>query len=373
MITVTGYKLNFKLSQPLAISFHTFYYRESVLVELLHQNLVGIGEAAPFEPITGDSQQDVINQLKTLTELPLNPRTDDIEKLHILLKQRHISQTLRAAFDFAYHDLLGKMQAVPIYKLYSDKATLVDNSVTVLIKDSLEETAQDARNIYKQYPDLKILKIKLKGEKKDIERAKAIKSVSPEQMTFSLDANQGFNDPYLAVEVLTKAASILENVSIVEEPCPKGQLEKLKYVKNHVKDFLVFADESAATIDDVKKVVKKSAAHGVNIKLQKAGGIWPAKQIADICDKKGLKVMVGCMLEGPIGIAAGIHFVASTPNVVSSDLDSDLDMPKHTNQVAEFKDGARIPPITAGLGVAPRFNLISKLKEKGDVVFEKVG
>lgn len=372
MITLKSFKLNFKLDEPIAVSFHTFYYRESVLIQLCYKNFIGYGEAAPFKPITGDSQEDVIQQLKTLKELNLNPDKNSVEDLHSLLDKKQVSQTLRTALDFAFHDLIGKVKKIPVYKLYASQPFLVNNSVTVFIKDNTDETAKDSQKLYASYPDLKLLKIKLKGEKHDIERAKAIKKVSPRHMWFSVDANQGFKDPKEAIEVLNEIKRVLVNIDIVEEPCPKGDLDKLRYVTENIKGMLVFADETAATIDDAKKIIKAKAAHGINIKLQKAGGIYKGKQIAKLCTENGLKMMVGCMLEGPSAIAAGVHFVVSTPGIISSDLDSDLDMPKHENGKILFKNGQRIPSKSFGLGVTYNFDEIKKLQDSGVVVFEEI-
>lgn len=365
------YKLNFRLPEPISISFHTFYYRENFLVELKYKNHTGFGEAAPFKLITGDGPKDVVQEAKEIKNFPLDPTHDSLEDLHNFLNDRITSQTLKAAIDFAYHELIGKLKGIPVYKLYTSKPKLVNNSVTIFVKETPQETAQDAENVFKKYPDLKILKIKLKGEK-DLERTRAIKKVSPAHMKFIVDANQGFSDEKQAVEDLTKIGEILQNVILVEEPCPKGQLDKLKYVTDHVKHMLVFADESAATIEDAKKVIQAKAAHGINIKLQKAGGIWPAKQIASLCQEAGMKIMVGCMLEGPLGIAAGTHFAVSTPNLILSDLDSDLDMPIHTTGNAGYKNGQRIPSDKPGLGISFDYDKLEKLKTYGEIIYEKI-
>ena len=44
--------------------------------------------------------------------------------------------------------------------------------------------------------------------------------------------------------------------------------------------------------------------HGINIKLNKAGGLTPARRMIDRARELGLQVMVGCMTESSIGISA---------------------------------------------------------------------
>jgi L-alanine-DL-glutamate epimerase-like enolase superfamily enzyme len=216
------------------------------------------------------------------------------------------------------------------------------------------------------------MKIKLSGNDEDIDKIKAIKSVTPAGLGFIVDANQGFKDPKEAVAVLNKIGEILKNVAGVEEPMPKGEYDDIKYVKENVKDMLIFADETVAVFEDAKKLIEKEAAHGINIKLQKAGGIWQGKRIAEIAQKAGVKVMVGCMLEGPLAIGAGIAFADSTANVVLTDLDSDLGMKKHTLVQYPFEDGERKTLDAPGLGVEYDEKVISDLVASGELIWEKV-
>ena len=372
MIEVSAYRYEYKLDEPLSISFHTWYYRENVIVKLRFGSFCGYGEAVPFKGITGDSQAEVIEEVKMIKKLDLDPMTIDAEAFHLYLRKMGIeSTTLYAALDFAYHDLLGKIKKLPTYSLYSDHINYVPNSVTVFLKESVEDTVSEAVRIMKRYPHLKVMKIKLKGEG-DIERCRAIRNVIEKDISFILDANQGFDDPREAVNVINQLSLILGRIILVEEPCPKGEIDKLKYVKEHVNDTLIFADESAVDINDVKMIINRQAADGINIKLQKTGGIWPARVIAEECKKHGLKVMVGSMLEGPLAIAAGVHFGASTDNVILTDLDMDLDMKQHSETIIEFADGGRFPSKLFGLGIEFDEKAVEQLKSDKILIFDKI-
>lgn len=371
MISVRLFSLKMKLKEPLSISFHTWHYSENVLVQLDYNGLKGIGEAAPFPLITGDSFDDVASEGKALPPLPLDPAKDAPAALHDFLDTHCQAHTLKAAIDFAYHDLIGKLRGIPAYQYYRKESRSIDNAVTVFIKDSEQKTRGEAQRIFSLYPNLRLLKIKLKGEG-DIKRVQVIKSVAPHHVKFILDANQGYHDPREAVDAIDEMCAILGDVVLVEEPCPKGELDKLAYVSNHVSSTMIFADESAATVADAKHVIDRRAAHGINIKLQKAGGIWPAKSIATLCDTAGLKVMVGCMLEGIVGITAGVHFAASTENVILTDLDMDLDNPRISHGGALFDGVSRIPSDRPGLGIELDDNALDILSQRGEVFFDEL-
>lgn len=371
MIQITAYRLNVKLDNPITISFHTWRFIENVLVSLRFRDLEGLGEAAPFKPITGDSQEELVSILRELPVLEIDPQKDSLDILHAFLEKRVPSQTLKAAIDFAYHDLLGKMRNVPCYRLYAKRPTCVPNTITLFIQSSPSEVERAAAEIFKKYPHLKILKIKLKGEN-DLERVRAIRGVAPAGMAYTLDANQGFVDPRAAVSVINGIVAELGNVLLAEEPCPKGQLEKLRYVKENVEGTLIFADESAATLDDARRVIAAQAAHGINIKLQKAGGIWPGKLIAGLCEKAKLRVMVGSMLEGPLANMAGVHFVASTPQAMISDLDMDLEMPEHVQGRAAFVNGVRLPNQGSGFGIHYDHDRIRSMMQSGTLIYERI-
>ncbi len=368
MITLNLFHIYFPKLKPLKISLGEFA-RETYLVILTYNGLKGVGGAYPFKPITGDTPKLLISEANKITNIPLNPKKDGPKKLHLFLDKKIKSKTLQAAVDSAYHDLLGKVQKVPTYKLYSKKSFSALNSVTVFLQDSMKATKLGAMNIYEQVPDLKILKIKLSG-KDDLKRVKVIKEVSPTGMKFILDANQAYKDPKKAVKVLEAINKILKNVILVEQPCPKDDLKSLKYVTDNLKGMMVFADESVATFEDAKKVISKKAAHGINIKLQKAGGIYPSMQIAKLCKEHDVKIMVGAMIEDTIGLTACAHFAAANSNVVLTDLDTDLDTPKYISGGSYLGDGKRKISLRHGLGIG--FDLKKLNKYKKDVVYKKL-
>ncbi len=61
----------------------------------------------------------------------------------------------------------------------------------------------------------------------------------------------------------------------------------------------------------------------VNIKLAKTAGISQALALADLSKAFGVQCMIGCMLEGPISVAAGVHVASAKADIITMlDLDA---------------------------------------------------
>lgn len=366
-----AWKYNLKLNEPFKIAFHTFTHQQNVLLKLHYGEHVGMGEAAPFPQVTGDSQEEVIQELAALKPIPINPETSDIYDFHKYLDDHISTPTARTALDFAWHDLIGKLKGIPVHKLYREMLYSAPESFTLGIKTP-EETGAEAHQVAGRFPELQVLKIKLKGDEHDIERAEHIWTALPRKMQFMIDANQGFSDPEKAVRILESIEEILGSVILVEEPLIKGDLEGMREVKNRLNNMLVFADESAVNLADTKRIIANEAADGINIKLQKAGGILPGKRMAEAAEDAGLKVMAGCMLESPLAITAGVHFVSCTPNVIVTDLSADLLTDSPAKSSATFTHGKRIPPKLPGLGFEFDQQKTELLIRNKQLIFERM-
>ena len=86
-----------------------------------------------------------------------------------------------------------------------------------------------------------------------------------------VDANEGWKDPEIAVRKIEWLAS--RGVELVEQPMPAAMLEETAWVRERV-DVPLFADEACGRAHDIPRLA--GAYDGVNIKLDKAGGIREA-------------------------------------------------------------------------------------------------
>ncbi|MDR3501182.1 MAG: enolase C-terminal domain-like protein [Legionella sp.] len=366
------YRLKYKLPQPLSIATYTWTHLETILVQLRYNNFIGRGEAAPFTLMTGETYDYVVSQLQKFKQCLINPN----ESPHVfyqLLQENIQSSHAAAALDAAFHDLLGQMKNMPVYALFGKVKNLTPNSLTIPVLD-LEETKEFAMKIRQHYPQVQLIKIKLDNDKNSPEIAKIIKSVFAKNVAYVLDPNQCFKDSREAIEALKEIQSILGTVVAIEQPVEKHDYQGLLDIKNQLDGVNIYADESIVGMDDLEQLIRMNAVNGINIKIQKAGGIWKARLMAQRAQEAGLKVMVGCMMEGPLGVSAGIHFAASMPNVVFTDLDSDLFLFQHFKKPiftqSPYVQGMRIPFEKPGLGVEVNEDVLEHLARQNELVYE---
>lgn len=109
----------------------------------------------------------------------------------------------------------------------------------------------------------------------------------------------------------------------------------------------VLVDESCVVPADVPRVAPY--VDGINIKLMKCGGIYPALQMIYVARAHHLKVMMGCMIESSTAITAAAHL---SPLLDYADLDGNLLIDDDPTDGVTVEDGKLVLPTKAGLGLA---------------------
>ena len=133
-------------------------------------------------------------------------------------------------------------------------------------------------------------------------------------------------------------------VEYCEQPLPAGDSDGAALKK--ASPMPIYVDEDCHTLADVAACA--SIAHGINIKLAKSGGIREAVRMAHAARALGLGVMLGCMVETGLGIAAGAAIASLCDHV---DLDGNLLIARDPWQGVELVDGVQLPSEEPGLGV----------------------
>jgi L-alanine-DL-glutamate epimerase-like enolase superfamily enzyme len=196
----------------------------------------------------------------------------------------------RNALDCALWDLEAQRSGRPVWALAGLPEPRALTTAFTISLDAPEVMAQAARVAAER--GFRLLKCKLTGEG-DRARIEAVRSGAP-GVKLVVDANESWG----ALDIAAEAQALHRlGVTLIEQPLPAGSDGALAGISAPVP---FCADESCQSLSDLDHVAGYQA---INIKLDKAGGLTEALDMARVAKERGLKLMVGCMLGTSLGIA----------------------------------------------------------------------
>ena len=312
------------LEEPFTIAIGTKYKIENVIITIrLENGIEGFGEAAPLEPINGENRETVLAALESCRDFLIGKGISGFRQISQQLKRVfNVQATARCAVEMALLDAFSKTLKLPLYVLLGGAEDILETDYTVDIVPALTAHTNAAKLCEKGY---RILKTKVgKNFIEDIDRILAIKHGAP-GCRLILDANQGYT-PMQAVRFLKELEKKEIIPELFEQPVVKHDIQGMKFVRDH-SIVPIAADETVFTSADALKVVQSGCADMINIKLMKSG-IVEALDIVAIAKSANIGLMIGCMLETRLGLAASVHFAAGTGGFSFVDLDPHLDPDK---------------------------------------------
>jgi len=318
------------LAETFTISRESQDEVELTQIELLHDGVSGFGEAAPIARY----DESAASALAWLESVEPGDDPWALDELAATLPPGE--QAARAALDAALHDLQGKLAGLPVWRLLGLRRDGPPTSWTVWLGDP-DDMARRAQAAERR--GFRRLKLKLGGrDGLDLERVRAVRSVT--ELPLQVDVNEYWS--------LDEALELLPQMDLqyCEQPLPArdpggAELKRRSPVP-------IFVDEDCHTLADVAACAE--IAHGITIKLAKSGGMREAVRMANAARALGLGVMLGCMVETGLGIAAGVQIASLCDHV---DLDGNLLLASDPWPGVEFADGVQRPSDRPGLGVAP--------------------
>jgi L-alanine-DL-glutamate epimerase-like enolase superfamily enzyme len=305
-----------------------------VEVEIRHEGTSGYGEAAPI-----DRYDESAESALAYAESVAGDLGDDPFALEEVMQRLPAEQfAARSSIDAALHDLCGKLIGEPAWRLLGLERLGPPTSWTIGLADP-DEMARKAEQA-NAGGRFRRLKLKLGGrDGLDIERVRGVRGVT--EVPLRVDVNE-----YWSLEEALDALPQLEELGVdyCEQPLPAGDPDGVELKKRS--PLPIYVDEECHTLHDVAGCV--AIAHGVNIKLAKSGGIREAVRMSHAARALGLGVMLGCMVESGLGIAAGAAIASLCDHV---DLDGNLLIASDPWPGVELVDGVQTPSEEPGLGV----------------------
>jgi L-alanine-DL-glutamate epimerase-like enolase superfamily enzyme len=337
------------LSTPYTIAYETITEVTNVFIKIeTSKGIIGYGCAAPDKAVTDETAPQVLDSLENIV-IPGIIGSDPLRAAYIMA---HLEKTLTrhpsvlAAVDMALYDILGKVAGLPVWKLLGGYRDFIKTSMTIGIMN-VDQTIQEAT----RFIDQGFTCLKIKGGKdveEDILRVNELRAHVGPSIELRFDGNQGYSvdDTLYFLKQTTGAA-----LELIEQPIAKGEMGLLEKITNSA-SLPVMADESLMSLRDAFRLARKDVVDMVNVKLMKVGGISAALQINAVARSAGLEVMVGCMDEAALSIAAGLHYALSRPNIDYADLDGHIGLQHDPSKDSVIlKQGILYPTNQPGLGI----------------------
>ena len=242
---------------------------------------------------------------------------------------------LKCGIDLLAWDRFGQAEGASVRELLE-----ITQSEPVATAFSIGIGPSDVMQVQvRERHDFAVYKIKV-GFDGDIDAVAAVRQVT--DVPLYVDANGGWS-----VEEACQKLPLLEKMGVVlcEQPIFSGVRSDWERIRS-VTQMPVIVDEYLQRPEDVAHWA--GWVDGINVKLQKCGGITPAWETIRRARDEGLRVMIGCMIESAVGIAAAAQLAPLADYV---DLDSNLYLTNDPYEGILCVDGLLQMSGRPGLGV----------------------
>jgi len=343
------------LHTPFVTSLRTAHVAETLVVRLIDSDgVVGWGEAPQVWKVTGDS----IAGSQACFDGPLGEALIGAPAVSptALTIQEAVAgnNAAKMAADIALHDILARRAGVTMAEHLArleQRQPQLGETVTTDVTLSLDEPeAMAAAAVARVGDGFTTLKLKVgRDVDGDIARVRAVREAVGPQIMLRVDANQGWESAKAAVAAIQGMTPY--GIELVEQPNHRRQYHALANVRKRVQ-VPVMVDEAVFDLYDLIEVMRFHAADAVNIKLAKTGGLTMALTMVAVARARGLRVMIGCMMESALGIGAAAALVSATGLDGAHDLDAGWWAARSPYAGGVTYDGPAITlPTEPGLGI----------------------
>ncbi len=311
--------------------------KETIVVRLEHDGVIGLGEATPSR-LYGQTLETTEAALSDVPAL-LGDDPMRIESIVARLIERHDGQRAAvAAVDNALYDWVGRRVGLPVWRLLGLDRPNLRTTFTIGVASPHETRAKVDEALAAGH---EALKIKV-GTPTDIDTLTYIRERFHGALL--LDANEAWT--------VEEAPQRMESLArfrpaMIEQPLPRVEWRQLGRLRE-LGVAPLFVDESCERPGDVARLA--GLVDGINIKLNKCGGIREALRMIALARGLGLRVMLGCFVSSSLAISAALSIASLVDH---ADLDGHLLLARdpftgigHDRGVIHLSDAS-------GLGVAP--------------------
>lgn len=294
-------------------------HADVIVTGLEADGVAGRGESTPYARYGGSLEKSLHELGKIAAALR---RGADIRELLAALPPG----ATRNALDAAWWDLRCKRSGKRITHLLDLPDLQPLTTAYTLSIDTPERMEAAAR----AHAHRALLKIKT-GSDAVIASVEAVRRGAPES-TLIVDANEAWLPEELP-RLLDAMAAM--GIRLVEQPLPAGNDALLAKLQRPLP---VIADESVHAADDIPALCGRY--DGVNLKLDKTGGLTEALRAKETARAHGMLLMCGCMLGTSLAMAPAM-VLAQGADIV--DLDAPLLLAKDRPEAITYRGSTMLP------------------------------
>ena len=354
---ITLHHLRMPLVSHFETSFGRIHDRDSILITIYAEGLVGYGECvADRDP--GYAYETSGTAWHILTEFILpfveGQNVETPADLRALMHHVKGHEMAKAGLEMAFWDLLGKQENKSIQMLLGGTKPKVDVGVSV----GLQDTPDDLLHAVEDYLKLGYGRVKLKIKPgRDIGDVRVVREAFPD-LRLQVDANSAYT-----LETMDALLPLDEmDLLLIEQPLAQDDIWDHHIMQKKFKTPLCL-DESIISLRHARQAIEMGACGIINIKTGRVGGLSESLAIHNLCQENNIPVWCGGMLETGVGRAANLA-TASLPNFILPGDISATDRYYHediTNERFTLNPDSTIDvPTGIGLGVTLNQSAVKK-------------
>lgn len=288
--------------EPFRISSGEVSAKDAILIELTAADgTKGWGEASPMAG-SFYSAETPESTWKSLCERLVPSFLDcpefDPPKCSEWLEEFPGEPFAKAGLEGAVWDLEARHQMKPLWALLGGRARPIESGAAIGLFPTIEELLDRVDKFLRQ--GYRRIKIKI-APGRDVELVRAVRNRFG-GIPLMVDANAAYGASDFPVFEELDSFSLM----MIEQPLAREALEEHAHLQRRLKTAICL-DESAETIAAVQEIIRLKSGRILNIKVQRMGGLWPAKRVHDLAVATGIPCWLGTMPELGIASAQGLH------------------------------------------------------------------
>ncbi|MBI4241797.1 MAG: mandelate racemase, partial [Candidatus Rokubacteria bacterium] len=254
---------------------------------------VGWGEASPSRRWSAETLESALTSLERyLIPVALGRDPRDLAGLHDAMDQELApgldrgQPIVKAALDFACHDLVAKADGVPVRSLLGTGGAAEITLAYLVSASTAEEAVSQVGEA--RAAGYRAFKVKVGGHPPahDVEVVRAVVAAAAGGAVWA-DANQGYD-----ADAACQAAQGFEalGLTVFEQPLPAADWEGLRKLKRATR-LKVALDEAAVSAPVIRELLRQQLCDAVVVKVAKLGGLYHARQVVELCRSAGVLLL----------------------------------------------------------------------------------